>query len=128
MTFGPGSCGVLVVVGEVDVYFSASHLVTEGGTGFVTRSVASRRAQPPEDVALEAGVLGLGQLTRLEFHLAIEQDFPETRLIVHLGVGRTRYLVQHESKATDEQRVEDEHVRDRLKPAAFMPSRASGGC
>jgi len=74
-----------------------------------------------EDIALEGGVSGFRQLTRLELHLAVEQDFTQASFIVHLGIGRFRDLVEHEPETADQERIEQEHAQD---AAGNVPAQA----
>ena len=103
----------LVVIREVHVHIRARHLVAGSRIGFtVFRPPAPRRTEVLEDIAFELGVFGFRDLTRLELHLAVEQNLAQASLVVHLGIGRFRDLVEHEPEAADQERIEQEHARD----------------
>ena len=56
-------------------------------------------------------VFGFRHLAGLEPRLSFEQRLAQASLVVHLGVGGQRDLVEHEPEAVDQQRVQNEHVR-----------------
>src|SRR4029077_5702772 len=62
-----------------------------------------------EDVALDPGVLVVGDLAELEAHLPLEELAAERAVVVHLRLGSLDHLVEHEAKAADEDRIKDEH-------------------
>src|SRR5205085_10357363 len=82
-------------------------------------------AQPLEDCRLERVELVLAQLPEFEPHLRREQLLAERRIVVQFRIDGGGDLVEDETEAADEDRVEDEHVGPSLVSVAGQCARSS---
>src|SRR5439155_11725196 len=70
-----------------------------------------------KDVVLDLGEFLLGDFAELQAHLRFEQLLAQRRVVLGLRFGGRDDLVEDESKAADQQRVQDEH--DSFQLSAF---------
>src|SRR5438874_694059 len=80
-------------------------------------------ADPGEDVMFDPGELRFRDVAELELHLRLEQLFAERRVVLRLRLGGRDDLVENESQAADEERVEDEHTATGRGGSRTAPTR-----